>query len=84
MTEHGEPVEFFLEPGAFSNTSTLGLYNFDLPQGSFVPGDKAYNDYTIEDVMRQAGVELIPLRKKLASSSPYLHDLLPSLYSQDH
>jgi len=64
VTEQGEPVEFFLEPGAFSDTSALSLYNFDLPEGSFVTGDKAYNDYTIEDVMREAGVELIPLRKK--------------------
>ena len=64
VTEHGEPVEFFLEPGAFSDTSALGLYNFDVPEDSFVTGDKAYNDYTIEDVMREAGVELIPLRKK--------------------
>ena len=64
VTEHGEPVEFFLEPGAFSDTSALELYNFDLPEGSFVTGDKAYNHYVIEDVMREAGVELIPLRKK--------------------
>src|SRR5512139_2121082 len=64
VTEHGEPVEFFLEPGAFSDTSALGLYNFDIPEGSFVTGDKAYNDYTIEDIMREAGIELIPLRKK--------------------
>src|SRR5215211_6214825 len=64
VTEQGEPVEFFLEPGAFSDTSALALYNFDLAQGSFVTGDKAYNNYTIEDVMREAGIELIPLRKK--------------------
>jgi hypothetical protein len=64
VTEQGEPVEFFLEPGAFSDTRALGLYNFDLPEGSFITGDKAYNDYTIEDVMREAGLELIPLRKK--------------------
>ena len=64
VTEQGEPVEFFLEPGAFSDTAALGLYNFDLPEDSFVTGDKAYNNYTIEDVMREAGLELIPLRKK--------------------
>jgi len=64
VTEQGEPVEFFLEPGALSDTRALGLYNFDLPEYSFVTGDKAYNDYTIEDVMREAGVELVPLRKK--------------------
>jgi len=64
VTEQGEPVEFFLEPGAFSDTSALALYNFDLPEGSFVTGDKAYNNYTIEDMMREAGLELIPIRKK--------------------
>jgi hypothetical protein len=64
VTEYGEPVEFFLEPGAFSDTRALGLYNFDVPEYSFITGDKAYNDYTIEDVMREAGVELLPLRKK--------------------
>ena len=64
VTEQGKPVEFFLEPGAFSDTSALGLYNFEVPEGSFVTGDKAYNNYTIEDVMREAGLELIPLRKK--------------------
>ena len=64
VTEQGEPVEFFLEPGAYSDTWALGLYNFDLPEHSWVIGDKAYNDYTIEDVMREAGIELLPLRKK--------------------
>ena len=64
VTEQGEPVEFLLEPGAFSDTSALRLYNFDIPEHSFITGDKAYNDYTIEDIMREAGIELIPLRKK--------------------
>jgi len=64
VTEQGEPVEFFLEPGAFSDTGALSLYHFDLPKDAFVTGDKAYNDYTVEDVMREAGIELIPLRKK--------------------
>ena len=64
VTEQGEPVEFFLEPGAFSDTRALGLYHFDLPTDAFVTGDKAYNDYTVEDVLREAGIEFIPLRKK--------------------
>jgi len=74
VTEHGEPVEFFLEPGALSDTRALGLYNFDLPEHSWVIGDKAYNDYTIEDVMREAGIQLLPLRKKnsLRPVPPYM------------
>jgi hypothetical protein len=64
VTEHGEPVEFFLAQGAMNDTHALGLYNFDLPENSLVTGDKAYNDYTIEDIMNEAGVVLSPIRKK--------------------
>jgi hypothetical protein len=77
VTEQGEPVEFFLMPGAFSDTSALAFYNFDLPEHSWITGDKAYNDYTIEDMMREAGLELLPLRKKnsLRSVPPYMYYL---------
>lgn len=77
VTEQGEPVEFFLMPGAFSDTSALAFYNFDLPDHSWITGDKAYNDYTIEDMMREAGLELLPLRKKnsLRSVPPYMYYL---------
>lgn len=64
VTEHGEPVEFFLAPGAMSDTHALQLYNFDLPENSLVIGDKAFNDYTIEDIMKEAGIFLLPIRKK--------------------
>lgn len=64
VTEQGEPVEFFLAPGACSDTKALRLYNFDVPEQSWITGDKAYNDSTIEDLMREAGVELLPMRKK--------------------
>lgn len=64
VIEKGEPVEFFLAPGAMNDTSALALYNFDLPESSLITGDKAYNDYTIEDLMKQTGVILLPMRKK--------------------
>ena len=74
VTEQGEPVEFFLAPGSFSDTSALWCYNFDLPAHSRLTGDKAYNDYTIEDIMKEADIELLPLRKKnsLRSVPPYV------------
>jgi hypothetical protein len=64
VTEQGEPVEFFLAPAAFSDTGALRQYHFDIPEHSWVTGDKAYTDYTVEDLMRAAGVELLPMRKK--------------------
>jgi len=81
VTEQGEPVEFFLAPGAFSDTRALQLYQFDLPEQSWITGDKAYNDYTMEDLMREAGVELLPLRKKnsLRPVPPYMTYLQHSI-----
>ena len=81
VTEHGEPVEFFLAPGAFSDTSALWLYHFDVPQQSWITGDKAYHDYLIEDVLREAGIELLPLRMKnsLRPVPPYMTYLQASI-----
>lgn len=63
VTARGQPVEFFLTPGAESDTTALKQYDLDLPEGSTLTGDKAYNDYDYEDLLREAGINLIPLRK---------------------
>jgi hypothetical protein len=49
VTQHGQPVEFFLTPGSYSDTSAYRLYDFDLPRQAWITGDKAYNDYDVED-----------------------------------
>jgi len=64
VTRQGRPVEFFLTPGSWSDTRALKMYNFDLPEGSLVTGDKAYNDYAFEDLLAEAQLNLLPLRKK--------------------
>ena len=64
IIEAGQPVEFFLTPGSYSDTSSLKLYNFDLPEGSKLTGDKAYNNYEVEDLINAAGISFIPIRKK--------------------
>ena len=63
-TKEGQPVEFFLSCGSTSDTSGLEVFDFDLPQGSVVIGDKAYNYYAIEDQLAEYGIELLPIRKK--------------------
>lgn len=39
-------------------------FNFDLPEGSTIYADKAYNDYGFEDLLKDADISLAPLRKK--------------------
>jgi hypothetical protein len=69
VTEQGQPVEFFLTPGSYSDTHAFSLYNFDLPDHAWVTGDKAYTDYVIEDVINEAGIRMRPMRKENSKRS---------------
>ncbi len=64
VTQHGQPVEFFLTPGSFSDVKGLDLFDFDLPPDSVVYGDRAYTHYYLEDVLLEANqTSLQPMRK---------------------
>ena len=63
VTPHAEPVEFFLTPGAVGDVEGLEFFDFDLPAKSQIIGDKAYNDYELEDVLLEADLHLLPMRK---------------------
>ena len=64
VTGGGEPVEFLIAPGAAADISIFRELNFDLPPGSEISTDKAYNDYNFEDMLYEAAVALKPIRKK--------------------
>jgi hypothetical protein len=68
-TEAGHPVEFFLSPASMHDVKGLQYFDFDLPPNSRVVGDKAYNDYQMEDVLWEADIELMPMRKKNSKRS---------------
>jgi hypothetical protein len=64
-TKDGQPVECFLTPGSFSDVRALKTFQFDVPNGSYVYADKAYNDYALEDVLVEAAdIHLSPIREK--------------------
>ena len=65
VTQTGEPVEFFFSPGGDSDVTHLDQFDFDLPPGSTVYADKAFNHYLIEDCLAEhAEINLSPYRKK--------------------
>lgn len=70
ITPTGAPVEFFLTPGSFADVAATTLYDYDLPAGSIVYGDKAYNVYYWEDILAEVEIYLMPFRKK-GSKRPY-------------
>ena len=70
VTTKGQPVEVFFTPASVGDVEGLQVFAFDLPQGSRIYADKAYNDYDIEDLLDEAcGISLMPLRKKNAKRS---------------
>ena len=64
VTRDGQPVEFFLTPGSYSDTAGLQWFDFDLPDGSTVYGDKAYTWYAFEDILHDVAIDLSPMRKE--------------------
>jgi hypothetical protein len=65
VTPQGHPVECLLTPGSSSDVRALQSFQFDVQEGSTIYGDKAYNDYKMEDLMYEsAHIELSPIRKE--------------------
>src|SRR5687767_2907806 len=57
--------ECFLTPGGFGDVDALKYYAYELPDGSVIYADKAYNDYEIEDLLKEVEhIQLLPMRKK--------------------
>ena len=65
VTQDGQPVACFLTPGSVGDIDALKLYAYEFPYYSIIYADKAYNDYEIEDLLKEVDhIQLIPLRKK--------------------
>lgn len=64
VTDQGQPVEFFLSPGSTADVTGLRMFELDLPEDAYIIGDKAYNDYLIEDLLEEWQRHLRPFRKK--------------------
>ncbi len=75
VTQDGQPVECFLTPGGFGDVDALKYYAYELPDGSIIFADKAYNDYEIEDLLKEVDhLQLLPMRKKNSKRAlpPYI------------
>jgi hypothetical protein len=65
VTQYGHPVECFLTHGGCGDVDALKCYAYDLPENSVIYADRAYNDYDIEDLLKEIDhIFLLPMRKK--------------------
>ena len=63
VTADHQPVEFYLTDASTGDVEGLAWFDSELLQGSHVHGDKAYNNYQIEDILADVGVQMQPIRK---------------------
>ena len=63
---NGFPVEVIFTPGAESDMRAFRRLNLDIGTGSIIYGDKAYTDYSYEDILGDVGITLCTHRKKNA------------------
>ena len=67
VTRDGQPIEFFLTPGSWSDVGNLDGFDFDLPPDAIVYADRGYTDYGFEDELQAtSGITLMPMRKNNA------------------
>ncbi|KKP27204.1 MAG: Transposase family protein [candidate division TM6 bacterium GW2011_GWF2_30_66] len=70
VTGKGEPVEFIIEPGSYSDIGTTKKFSFNFDYGAKIYADKGYTDYKFEDYLEfYRNINLIPQRKKNSKRS---------------
>ncbi|MBU1495117.1 MAG: IS982 family transposase [Actinobacteria bacterium] len=61
---NGVPVSVQILPGAFHDLAPIFEITYSLPEKSILIGDKAYNCESIEKILKDLGVTIMPFRKK--------------------
>ena len=65
VTGEGKPIEFSIQPASKNDLSILWKMELNLPQGSVVYADGAYNSYLLEDLLAEdSGITLLAKRKQ--------------------
>ncbi len=62
VTSDGKPVEIHFMPGAESDLNVLWKMELDIPIGSELYADGAYNCFDLEDVLEEEGIKLLTKR----------------------
>jgi len=65
VTAQGKPVEFVIKPASKSDLGVLWGMELDLPEGSQLYADGAYNSYDLEDLLiEESQIQLLAKRKQ--------------------
>jgi hypothetical protein len=64
MTESGVPAEIIFSHGGCADMTAFHNFRLNIPDESVILAGKAYNDYALEDSLKEEGIHLMPIRKK--------------------
>lgn len=68
VTTEGEPVEVRFHAGSICDVSVLWNMELEIPSGSSLYADGAYNCFDLEDVLGDSGIKLLAKRGKKAKN----------------
>jgi hypothetical protein len=73
-SREGIPVSFQILPGSFHDITPIFEITYSLPKKSTLIGDKAYNYEKAEDILKDYGINLMPIRKKNYKKQWFMHE----------
>ena len=68
VTGSGKPVEVIFKPGAVSDVKVLWEMELDIPMGSKLYADGAYNSFDLEDILKDEQISLLAKRGSRAKN----------------
>jgi IS5 family transposase len=73
--EDGIIREYAISPASDHDIKGLYLLPLNLPEGSQIIGDKAYNSRFYEELLKEEGIELRPIRRKNMAKEGWIEEL---------
>ncbi|MDF2440511.1 MAG: hypothetical protein JWN98_1495 [Abditibacteriota bacterium] len=81
VTGRGKPIEFVITSVSCSDIKALKSLDLDLPAGSLIHADRAYNDYSEEDLLLHAAGITLQLQRKKNSKRRYTKSFCSSRFA---
>lgn len=74
----GQPLEFLITESSIHDIKALKSFDLDFLFGKILYGDKAYNDYEYEELLKKLGTYLMPQRKE-NSTKPWSYKIFTKI-----
>ena len=70
VNKQGQPVQFFILPGAYVDVTAFQMMHLNLPEGSELYADSGYTDYELEELYAECEKIELKVQRKSNSKRP--------------